>query len=236
MGVFEDKKFDGLDWVSQALEPIDTHLNVILADLPEEFEIDFETYKKIQDNGYQADIKVGEVLSYISPAYKKLGWRDCDVIRDCFEFIVPEGLLIDFEQNTFVGGLPKIVKHRFTLDEKVIENMLGYDGMEAVGTMYGFDPAQCSRANEIMELLGECDRSAYNSKLGRKKRYAITGRLRTIFKTNEWKIKDAQLANKVGFWIKDYIDHGNLAAYSNFCRLKVMTHKELPIYSMEEIV
>ncbi len=57
----------------------------------------------------------------------------------------------------------------------------------------------------------------------------------SLFKTNEWKIKDTELANKVGFWIKDYIVDGNLAAYSNFCRLKVMTHKDQPIYSMEEV-
>ena len=37
-------------------------------------------------------------------------------------------------------------------------------------------------------------------------------------------------------WACDYIKTGNLASLTNFNKLKVMTYKKDPIYSMEETV
>jgi hypothetical protein len=90
------------------------------------------------------------------------------------------------------------------------------------------------RANEIMEILGGCE-GGLRTRSIRRKRAALHDRLVKLFKDNEWNIKDTTLANKVGFWICSYVKEGNLAAFSNFCRLKVMTHKGQPIYSMEEV-
>ena len=58
--------------------------------------------------------------------------------------------------------------------------------------------------------------------------------LDNIFKNNEWRIRDTSLANKMCTWIKLYAEDGNLAAFNNFCKLKVMTHNGGPIYSIEE--
>ena len=91
-----------------------------------------------------------------------------------------------------------------------------------------------SRANDIMELLGGCE-EGLRSRSDRRKKSVIHKRVGEIFKDNLWNIRDTELATKVGSWIRCYIENGNLAAYSNFCRLKVMTHKGQPIYSMEEV-
>jgi hypothetical protein len=91
-----------------------------------------------------------------------------------------------------------------------------------------------SRANEILELLGNSD-AGLRSRSPRKKKESLYYRLKNLFETNEWNIKDTELANKIGVWIVSYILNGDLSALSNFCRLKVMTHKGQPIYSMEEV-
>ena len=84
-------------------------------------------------------------------------------------------------------------------------------------------------------ILGGCG-EAMKNKSGKKKVTAIKERLIKIFETNEWRIRDMALANKVGFWIKGYISGGNLADLTNLCKLKVMTHNNMPIYSVKEEV
>jgi hypothetical protein len=85
----------------------------------------------------------------------------------------------------------------------------------------------------MLDLLGGCNEDIKN-RSAKKKLIAIKLRLTQIFKTNEWRIRDMALSNKVGFWIAGYISTGNLACLTNLCKLKVMTHNNMPIYSVKE--
>ncbi len=233
MGVFDDKKFEELDWISQATEPIDSELNEILAVIPDELEIDFKLYKEMVGDSYSMDLSADRIISYLaSKAGKYLSYQQRDVIRPCFEIQMDREVDMDFE-NEVITGMIKFVKVQSTMDEKVLEGLLGREGIDAIGSMY-FHGAGLGRANEIMELLGGCEKGL-RTRSERNKRAIIRQRLVVLFKNNEWKIKDTELANKVGRWIKEYVVDGNLSAFSNFCRLKVMTHKDQPIYSMEEV-
>lgn len=235
MGVFDDKKFDELDWISQATEPMDSKLNEILGSLPEEFIIDFNTYKEITGESSSMDLSIDRCISYLVSKYcqdQYLTWDQKDVLRPCFEFQMDGEVNLDFENQIITGEL-KFMKTQSTMDEKVLEGLLGREGVHTVSRMYFTGPG-LGRANEIMELLGGCE-SGLRTRSERRKRHIIQVRLTKLFKNNEWKIKDTELANKVGNWIASYIVDGNLAALSNFCRLKVMTHKDQPIYSMEEV-
>lgn len=235
MGVFDDKKFEELDWISQATEPMDSKLNEILGAMPEEVIIDFAMYKRIVGESHSMDLTVDRCISFFANSHLKdqyLTWEQRDVLRPCFEFQMEGEVDLDFEKQVITGEI-KFVRIQSTMDEKVLEGMLGRDGIQVVSRMY-FNGPGISRANEIMELLGGCE-AGMRTRSERRKRHMIQTRLTKLFKNNEWKIKDTELANKVGNWIASYIVDGNLAALSNFCRLKVMTHKDQPIYSMEEV-
>lgn len=235
MGVFDDKKFENLDWISQATEPIDSQLNEVLGAIPEETIIDFDMYIKMVGDSYSMDLDLSRMISFaINEHYgKSLGWEQRNALHSCFELQMDDEVFLNFENKT-ITGMIKFVKVQGTMDEKVLEGMLGKEGIMALSSMY-FNGPGISRANEVMEILGKCD-SGLRTRSERRKRATIKTRLVELFKNNEWKIKDTELANKVGYWIKDYVVDGNLAAFSNFCRLKVMTHKDQPIYSMEEII
>jgi hypothetical protein len=235
MGVFDDKKFEELDWISQATEPIDSELNEILGALPEELVIDFATYKKMVGDNYTMDLHIDRVVNYMVKTYtnKTLSWGQKNVINPCFTIEMDDTVYLDFETQQ-IDGMIKVIKIQSTMDEKVLEGLLGREGIESLSSMYFHGPG-ITRANEIMEILGGIEDAAFRTRSERKKKHYIVKRLTAMFKTNEWKIKDTELANKVGRWIKEYIVDGNLAAFSNFCRLKVMTHKDQPIYSMEEV-
>lgn len=241
MGVFDDKKFEELDWISQAMEPIDSKLNDYLNAIPEEVEIDFDTYIQVIGDSYGMSISVESiVLSLLrkSPlGMSGLTWTERETLSKCFTLEMDSALevFLDFEKKEIYGGTIRLIKSRSTMDEKDLEGLLGQEGVSSLSSNWRVGPAGLSRANEIMELLGGCE-EGLKTKSNRLKRAALCKRIRALFKSNEWKIKDTELANKVSYWISDYINNGNLAALSNFCRLKVMTHKGQPIYSMEEVV
>ncbi len=239
MGVFDDKKFEELDWISQTTEPIDSELNEILEKLPNELNITFDKYVKIIKKGYGLDIGLNSILAFLmeenSVEYHQLGRQKFEELMKCFKFeSTGLDLQLNFETKSIDGGTIKFVKIATTLDEKVLENILGREGVSAVSGMGWIPPSGLSRTNEIMELLGGCE-VGLKTRAFRKKKQELVNRLITLFKNNEWNIKDTTLADKVGYWIADYIKEGNLAALSNFCRLKVMTHKGQAIYSMEEV-
>lgn len=236
MGVFDDKKFESLDWISQATEPIDSQLNNVLTDLPDELLIDFNIYKSFAESSYDVGISISRIVGYLI-SYKTqhniLPWAQREALIGCFKLEFSSDVInIDFEKRTLSGEI-KLIKIKNTIDEDVLKAILGQEGIESAACM-NISHEGLSRANEVMELLGLCQ-DGLRSRSERNKRIVIRNRLKEIFKTNEWNIRDTELANKVGSWIRDYIENGNLASFSNFCKLKVMTHKGQPIYSMEEI-
>lgn len=236
MGVFDDKKFEELDWISQATEPIDSQLNEVLGLIPEVINVDFDLYIKIASMGYGLDLSTRGAVDYCVRNYCKhinVTYDNVSHLRNLFKFEADGEMTINFEDRTLSGNL-RIIKLANTMDEKVLAGMLGRDGVMRVSSM-NITQDGLSRANDIMELLGKCD-AGLRTRSERKKRQMIVSRLTELFKNNEWIIKDTELANKVGMWINQYVVDGNLAAYSNFCRLKVMTHKGQPIYSMQETI
>ena len=233
MGVFEDKKYDQLDWISQATEPIESHLNEVLVSIPEVVDITYENIVSLVQRNDSRNISLDSLLKFFLVNVNSIAFnhREMDVIRKCFTLEVNDAS-VDFE-NKVLNGSIKLIRHSHTLDEKLLQNLLGKDGIDAVAWISMRDDC-AGRINEIFEILGDSD-YGLSSRSVRKKRAFLVDRLRQLFKANEWNIKDVTLANKVGYWIKDYIVHNNLAALSNLCRLKVMTHKGQPIYSMEEV-
>jgi hypothetical protein len=237
MSVFQDKKFEELDYVSQLIEPIDSQLNVLLGKLPDEFIIDAPTIFHMMKTKGSTYLNKSSILDYL---IGQLNLKEfvCtmqisrDVIEDCFELEENENIIIDFEENSLSTPI-KFTKIVQNLDDKALEKILGQEGLHK---MYAcdFNMSNYHRVNEIMEMLGGCD-GGFKTKSYRKKRHTLLNRLEVIFRKNEWNIKDTELANKVGFWIRSYIEDGNIAALSNLCRLKVMTHSGNPIYSMKEV-
>lgn len=237
MSVFVDRKFEELDWISQATEPIDSVLNVIMGSIPDEFEITFEEYVTIIGEGWNNGLSTTRVVNYLLSKYydadSRLSWDQSSMINKCFRFEIVGEPIIDFKDETITNGKLILVKSTPNIDEKDLQKTLGLEGLDHVRKMYSHN-VSAGRANEILELLGNCD-DGLRSRSPRKKKEYLYHRLRTLFEKNEWNIKDTELANKVGRWIAAYVLNGDLSALSNFCRLKVMTHKGQPIYSMEEV-
>ena len=59
MSIFEDKTYNEMDWVSQAVEPIVSSLNDRLATFPNEFTFAFSDLVRLATSGY-TDLTVSE--------------------------------------------------------------------------------------------------------------------------------------------------------------------------------
>lgn len=235
MGVFDDKRYQELDWISQATTPIENKLNDYLALLPDEIDITYNTFIQYMSsydvNLNLESIVIGELCKHASYQSENMHSGRNDFMKN-FEFQTDGPVEIDFD-NRVINGRLFVKKINSVMDEKVLEALLGKEGATAIGYI---EPSKFSitRANEIAELIGSAD-DVLKKRSQRQKRQLLYQRVLKLFQNNEWQIMNADLANKLGYWIVDYITTGNLAAMSNFCRLKVMTHKGMPIYSMEEV-
>ena len=233
MGVFDDKKFEQLDWMTQMTETIDSSLNELLARLPERTEIDSKTLLNQLGSSYLT-LSISSVVRELTKNHIKsnLSYDEQQTIDNCFKFETDGEIELNAETQS-VSGKIYLVKVVPTLADEDLQGMMGAKGIEAVGNLTRNCALNFDRLNEILDILGNCA-EAMRCKSGKKKVRAIQDRLRKVFSTNEWRIRDMDLSNKVGYWIWNYVQDGNLADLTNLCKLKVMTHNNMPIYSVEE--
>ena len=239
MGVFDDKKFEQFDWMSQITETIDSEVNGLLARLPERLELNYDSITSLMESSYHGlSLTPGSVVRFVVRLLLRsvsdkpsLSWEDQRLIESCFELECSDTVELDFENKTLVGYI-HLVKTVQTIADEDLQKTMGSRGIQQLSRV-NWNEAPTSRIHDIMELLGGLENDM-KGRSYRRKYEATRRRLIKIFKDNEWRIRDMALADKVGFWIASYIGTGNLAAYSNFCKLKVMTHQNMPIYSIEE--
>ncbi len=234
MGIFDDKKFEQLDWMTQVTETIDSELNGLLARLPDEKTFDMLSLLALLDNSYSLSISSGnlvrQMLHQIEPS-KYLDYLEEARLCECFKFERSDQVELDFDMMKMTGYV-KLVKITKTLEDEDLQKMMGHKGLEAFRNN-NYSETMCGRANEILDLI-DAHKDGARSRSVKKKIKAIRERLKTVFTTNEWRIRDMDLADKVCLWCRDYITTGNLAALMNLAKLKVMTHNNMPIYSIEE--
>jgi hypothetical protein len=242
MGVFDDTKLEQLDWMTQMTETIESDLNLVLAQFPDRYEIKAQDLIKGNAHSYMS-FSVRNTLATIAysltrnTAQRRLSWEEDKLMTKYFKLEVEGEPILDLTNETMYGGRIFLVKTVSTFSDEDLQPIMGLGGITELRRLVRNSSSQehTERANEILDILGNSKDSA-KSKSFRKKIDGIEDRLRTIFKTNEWRIRDMALADKVGLWISGYITNGNLADLTNLTKLKVMTHNNMPIYSVKEEV
>ena len=234
MGVFDDHKLEQLDWMTQMTETIESDLNGLLAKLPDRVLLTARDIIKSGNTSYMS-LSVRDVVRQraktADPTFL-LSWEEETILFECFEFQCIGETEIDLRTETLTGEI-MLVKTVPTIADEALQRLMGRRGVEAIGRSRDYMNASAERLNEILDMLGGCE-EALKSRSIKNKVNRIRSRLDQIFKTNEWRIRDMKLADKVGLWINGYVRTGNLADLTNFCKLKVMTHTNMPIYSVKE--
>lgn len=239
MGVFDDHKLEKLDWMTAMTETIESHLNDLLSRLPDRTLVSPQAIIEASSSSYLS-FSVRSAMHELNRQHQReinyyLSYEEERLLLECFEFQVTGEPELDLRTGTLTGGTIEVVKIKNAFSDEELQPIMGQRGLEELGRGrdYTGPDAPFERMNEILDILGGCQ-EALSSRSGKKKINAIRDRLKKIFTTNEWRIRDMALADKVGKWVKGYISEGNLADLTNLCKLKVMTHNNMPIYSVKE--
>ena len=235
MSVFADKKYENLDFLSQITETIDAPVNAVLASLPEIKSFSYEEIVTILGDSYSFRMDVGSLVRKLLQDsginYTALSYEERQLVFGAFKLETSGDLILDFETGTLHGEVI-LTKTVNTLADDVLQKMLGAQGIDELRYI-NYQSASHGRFNEILDLVGGCDEAKKTRSINNKIRF-LKRRLMKIFVDNEWRIRDNDLANKISRWARVYIETGNLAALTNFCKVKVMTHNGGPIYSIVE--
>lgn len=228
MGFFEDEVYNNLDWLSQATLPLVFSGSKLLGEMPDRINVAMPTHKAAFYGGvYMSDVLEPYILSSANMA---------PLIKNCYAFRSDEKeMIIDPARNIHPVIWAEKIKSNFT--EKEIIQHVSSQIHPIAASAYNSD---IGRINEILDLMDykpkHNEPNMRSSRSVRKKIRAIVARLHYIFNNNEWQIKDADLMMSFSNWVFQYTISGNLAALTNITKLKIMTHKQQPIYSIKETV
>lgn len=231
INLFQDKEYEQLDWLNRAVESFVCPINDKMAAFPESVELTFDDFKEMHLNTTY-DISVLDALIQTAPRFNmEFTSGEASQLYNYFELVLPsQEVRVDFETRQ-VSGQILLVKKKAQLED---EDILFIMTTEAVNRLSRISyEANIGRMNEIMDLLN-CTKDR-KSRSANYKTSAIKSCVKSILGEDKWRIRNMDLAIKCADWIVSYINDGNLAALSNFTRLKCMTHNNAPIYSMDTI-
>ncbi len=230
INLFEDKTYDGFEWLEKAVEAYIFPEGDTLASFPDRIEI---TYDLIADctiaTNSNMNSELSELISFlVARKIVEVPEEHLKFICEWLEIKISPNTTIDLEEKSINGEI-SLVKKKSQLEDEDVRDCM----RNRVGAVFSYRrDGDVGRMNEIMDLLGCKD--SRQSRSTRHKVHAIRDFLNNTIAEDKWRVKNVKLMENCALWIIDYIDNGNLASLSNFTRLKCMVHKGLPIYSMEE--
>jgi tellurite resistance protein len=217
------------------IEPYQYSLNEDLARCPDEVEIE------PKDLESPWGLSVRDIIRKKSAdlGLKDLANKSYDIGSEFFMFkiINDMGEEVDSTSLNFKSGilLDRVImcKKKIAYEDSDIEKIVKNNMLVAIDNNYGrHSDLNISRINEIADLFNSNETKKQRS--ARKKMRELKNHLANLVQNKKLDIRDVGLAERFGKWVVFYIKDGNLAALNNITRLKIMTHQNKPIYSMEE--
>lgn len=230
INLFEDKEYDKLDWLNKAVEPFIFPPNDVLAAMPEVVTFDFATIWSLCNEGRQLNLSMDRLVDYAASLEKIDMGHACLLVKEHYKLEVDPDTVINLEEKSMTGGV-RIIKTKNQLNDEDIASLLSIKLYEKLRYI-NYENQYLQRLNEVLDLIGA--KETRGSRSARNKLGEIADTMKKVVLEDKWRVRNYDLMLSTGDWLKKYIEDGNLAAMSNFTRLKCMTHKGIPIYSMEE--
>lgn len=238
---FTDKEYRDMDWLGKVVEPYVFPLVDELNKVPETTKIVFEDILALTNNMHNKSLPLSEIIEYLL-CNKWSNLIDRAILKDShfplselFGITFTHDLQINLETQTMNGTII-CQKKSITTDDEAIKEMAAKLIVNMISCHFPTsNNAEHARANEIIDLL-DSTHPARKCRSVYRKRDAIRSAFHDIIMEDKWHVRNIGILQKAAIWTCDYVRYGNLAAIANLTKLKCMTHKHEPIYSMEEIV
>jgi len=232
--LFGEKKYSELDWLTKAVQPISWGVSEKLNLLPDTFDVDYEVVKSVVC-AYSMRIEPILILpSMLKSLNIKLTDEEKQEIVNCYKVVMEGKIEIDFENETMTGGTMTFTKIKESFTDEELQKKMGHNGIRLLRGIYESEitgtPDREARLDEVLDLIG----GKTTKRLVRKKLRDLYAAYENGMVENKWNVRSIELSDRIALWIKVYIMTGNLAAFTNFCKFKAVTHRGYPIYSIEE--
>lgn len=233
--MFKDKVYEEMDDISKMIEPYQYSVNEELSQFPDEIEVKFE----LLDTSWGLNVREVVRVEASNLGLKELANKSYDIGPEFFEFKILDEFGEELEETKLNFRdrvlLDKIVmrKKKIAYEDSDLEKMAKSSLRASLESVYGsYSNYSASRLNEIADLFNANE--VMKERSIRRKFYRLRTHFDSLFDSKKLDIRDVGLSSRLGSWIVLYIKDGNLAALNNITRLKIMTHQNKPIYSMEE--
>lgn len=235
---------DDESWLELAIEPFRFYLNDMIPLLPERIELNFDDilyyYQDSTDDRWM-DLNIVTVLSpfFNKNIDRKMSRKEQLILAKLFTIDIKDGTEINFVNKTINNPIViSRIANEIPEDEiKNIINELCVNEIHITEYRSGSQKRNesLSRMNEILDLIGTEKASDRSTRSVKRKANALRHRISAIVANDEWRIRDYKIIEAFCENVQNYINYGTLHSLMNITRLKCMTHKGAPIYSMEEI-
>lgn len=236
--MFKDKVYEGLDDISLLVEPFQSEFNEEIIQMPERIEVTTDNILS-QYSHWGISISMPQI---VRDTARNLGLKQVeedswDISTQFYTFKaddLEDGETAEYDlENNNLSHKMYAYKHKQCYTDEELTKIAKTKMKNIIRRR--LDSSRLvnkPRMNEIADLFNaDVVRSegSYRSKV----RKLIT-HLECMIDERKLEIKNFELYLKLAKWICLYISEGSLPALNNLTRIKIMTHQDRPIYSIEE--
>lgn len=237
MDIFGDKQYENMDWVIKAIEPITFSMSDLIPTLPDKYVVNTvdQVERLLKRLSYSTSVNVTMVFNMMLEDHAiNLTDFQRKHAEDFYKLYIDGEATVNMEDRTMKGSMVlEKIKNAYTEDDlKQAMEEIPYDEIRGWFRHEDEETVAQARLQEILDLCG--DREGMQKRSLAKKHESLKVFYKKILKENKWNIRSVDMAIKIARWIRLYVEKGDMAAMTNFCRVKAMTHRGYPIYELED--
>lgn len=240
MGTLRDEVYEKLDYLSQLTEVVIGPQNEVLAAIPDRMELTVEqvwqgripTYSRV--NSYELNLS-NILLGFVPKKHHSVVLS----LIDCFEFDVSPDFQLNMDTKTMQGTIA-IVKKQQQIDEKRVLKLAVDSALGMLNNYEWPNKRLRERAITVMNTLEEGKghewAKGHEGRVSGAACREIQNLLKDVILENKWRVRDAEVIQKMGSWIQSYMaEKENGLGLVNLLKLKMMVSRDLPVYSIDEV-
>lgn len=231
--MFKDKVYEEMDDISKLIEPYQYSVNEELSMFPDKIEIDgsyfFSSSLHVRDVLYKKceELNLKNLKNSIFDLYQK----------DFFTFQMLDDDANSTDDVSFnfstgeISGKIFLLKNKIGFEDDDVQKIAAEKITNAIQRI-SWRNASSSRLNEIADLFNA--ESVKKERSPRRKIHALSYAIKNLINSKKIDIRDVSLIEKFGKWVILYAEDGSLPSLANMAKLKIMSHQNKPIYSIQE--
>jgi hypothetical protein len=240
MSVFIDKKFQNMDWLSQAIEPYEIELDEILCELPDRIDITEKYFHPIYDMSYAPSLNITQIIrktleqSDKFNVFKDSNYHRLILLEDSFKLICSDDATFDYS-NKLITGQVALLKIRNSMPEEVAKEIISDDIRNSLYDLAHMTDISLEAIIDVTHILMDKNLSAFNeiinsTRLSKAKISAFTSALtKTLIDIN--RIKSQKAAQQLISIIRHYCTSKDPRYLGEILRVSKMMQNGQAIYS-----